>query len=177
MLSDYLLIGVIVKPQGINGQVKIKPITDDPNRFIPLNSLFAGQPEDPQPVLVQIEDITVREGFVYASVDHSITRDQAEKQRRLQLYVKREEAVILQEDRNFITDLIGCCIIDSKGIEIGKLIEVLQPGANDVYVIKLNNQKVMMLPALKIVIPKVDIDKKLIFINEALLEEVAVIED
>lgn len=177
MLSDYVLIGAIIKPQGINGLVKIKPITDNPERFLGLENLFVSLPEENQQVLMQIEEVTVREGFVYFRLNHSVTRDEAEKQRGLFLYVKRQDAVELDEDQHFIADLIGCRVLDSKGNELGKLIEVLQPGANDVYVIKLKNNKTMMLPALKRVVPTVDIINRQISINEGLLDEVAVIED
>ena len=177
MLSDYVLIGEVVKPQGINGLVKVKPITDNPERFMDLGNLFVSMPEENQHKPMDIEEVAVREGFVYIRLDHSVTRDQAENQRGLLLYVKREDAVELDEDQNFIADLVGCLVNDSKGNEIGELIEVLQPGANDVYVIKLKNKKMMMLPALKRIVPVVDILKRLIIINEDLLDEVAVIED
>ena len=81
MLSDYVLIGAIIKPQGINGLVKIKPITDNPERFLGLENLFVSLPEENQQVLMQIEEVTVREGFVYFRLNHNVTRDGAENQR------------------------------------------------------------------------------------------------
>lgn len=177
MLSDYVLIGAVIKPQGINGLVKIKPITDNPDRFLGLENLFVSRPEENKQVLMQIEEVAVREGFVYFRLNHNVTRDGAENQRGLLLYVKRQDAVELDEDRHFIADLVGCRVLDSKENELGKLIEVLQPGANDVYVIKLKNNKTMMIPALKKVVPAVDILNRQISINENLLDEVAVIED
>lgn len=177
MLSDYLLIGAVVKPQGIKGLVKIKPITDSPHRFLDLESLLVGMPDEKQQRPMLIEEAAVREDFVYARLNGSVSREDAEKLRGLLIYVKREDAVELDDDQNFIVDLIGCQVFDSKGEEIGQLKEVLQPGANDVYIIKLKNNKTMMLPALKRVVTVVDVSKRQIIINESLLDEVAVIED
>ena len=67
-------------------------------------------------------------------------------------------------------------MVDSKGCEVGVLREVLQPGANDVYVIDMKDGGSMMLPALLKAIPQVNIEKRLITINEDILDEVAVIE-
>ena len=177
MLSEYLLIGAIIKPQGIDGLVKIKPITDDPNRFLDLTTVFCGMPSAERYTQLIIEEVAVREGFVYARINQAITRNEAEKQRSLLLYVKREDAVELGEDCCFIADLIGCRVVDSAGDEVGTLIEVLQPGANDVYMIKMKNNKMMMLPSLKKAVPSVDIHNRVIVINESILDEVAVIED
>ena len=177
MLTDYLLIGAVVKPQGIKGLVKIKPITDSPQRFLDLDNLLVGMPDEKQQRPMLIEEIAVREEFVYARLNGSSSREDAEKLRGLLLYVKREDAVQLAEDQNFIVDLIGCQVLDSKGEEIGFLKEVLQPGANDVYIIKLKNHKTMMIPALKRVVPVIDLSKRQIIVNESLLDEVAVIED
>lgn len=176
MLSEYLLIGTVIKAQGIRGQIKIKPLTDDPRRFYDLSRVMVnkGQENDYQPC--EIEDISVREGFVYAHLSGCQTRSQAEEQRGWMLYVRREDAVVLDEDQHFIADLIGCRVEDSKGNDIGVLREVLQPGANDVYVITLKQGGTMMLPALKKVIPTVDIERRIITINEQFLDEVAVIE-
>lgn len=177
MLSDYVLIGEVVKPQGIQGLVKIKPITDDPQRFMDLDKLFVSMSDANQHSLMEITEITIREGFVYARLNHCLTRDDAEKLRSLMLYVKRDDAVKLPKDHHYISDLLGCRVHNLKGEEIGTLTDVLQPGANDVYVIKLSNNKTMLLPALKRIVPIVDIEKKHIVINEKLLDEVAVIED
>lgn len=177
MLSEYILVGIVVKPQGIKGLVKIKPITDDPERFIDLDNLMGSTHEENEQKPIQIEEVSVREGFVYARLNEAVTREEAENLRGLLLYVKREDAIELDDNQNFIVDLIGCKVLDSKGSELGKLIDILQPGANDVYIIKLTNDKTMMIPALKKVIPLIDIGKKQIFINESILDEVAVIED
>ena len=176
MLSKYLLIGTVVKPQGIYGQVKIKPLTDDPGRFLDLKEVLVSRREGEEQQPFDISHISVREGFVYATLCGSADRNKAEEQRGWMLYVHRKDAVKLDEDQHFIADLIGCKVVDSKGREVGILREVLQPGANDVYVIDLKEGGYMMLPALLKAIPRVSVEERLITINEEILDEVAVIE-
>lgn len=174
MLTQHLMIGTVVKAQGIKGQVKIKPETDDPARFMALKSVLVLKDTNYQPVT--IEDIDVREGFVYCYLDHSNTRDAADTQRGWQLYVSREDAVALPEDRYFVTDMLGCKVYSKLDELVGELQDILQPGANDIYVIKTPGGR-MLLPALKRVVVSIDIHTRRIVVDTALFGEVAVIED
>lgn len=174
MLSEYLLVGVVVRPQGTRGEVKIKPFTDDPHRFLALEQVYREAEGGHKPI--GIRGISVREGMVYATLGDSATRDEAEAQRDMKLYVSRADAVQLPEDSHFIADLIGCRVEDTKGQPLGVLVEVLQPGSADVYVIKTATGR-MMLPALKKVVLEVWPEQKRIVLDEQLLPEVAVIED
>ncbi len=174
MLTEYLMIGTVVKSQGIKGLVKIKPETDDPGRFLALSKMLVL--EDGNYRTVAIDDVDVREGFVYCTLDHAVSRDAADLQRGWQLYVSRADAVVLPEDRHFVTDLLGCMVYGKQDEPVGELHEVLQPGANDVYVIKTGSGRIL-LPALKRVVLSIDTLNKRIIVDTELFEEVAVIED
>ena len=89
--------------------------------------------------------------------------------------VDREHAVKLPEGRYFVVDLIGCTVSDTNGNDLGKLTDVLETGANDVYVI--SGEKNLMVPALKKLLHKVDIENKHIDLDAAVLEEVGLFED
>ena len=171
MLSEYLLIGQVLRPQGIRGQVKVRPDTDDPGRFEELEFVYLKK--NNEYVRASVEDVSVRDDGVYLRLDGAKDRDEAEKQRGLMLYVDRAHAVQLSEDETFICDLIGCQAVDTKGNELGKVTDVLQPGGNDVYVIKTPKVE-MLLPALKHVIPTVDVKNGVIVVDESRLPEVAV---
>ena len=171
MLSEYILIGQVLRPQGIKGLVKVRPDTDDPGRFEELTQVYLKKKEEY--TAVPVSDVSVREDGVYLRLGSAQTRDEAEKQRDLLLYIDRAHAVALSEDEAFICDLIGCRAVDTKGNEIGTLTDVLQPGGNDVYVIKTPKGE-MLLPALKHVIPAVDVKNGVITVDEARLPEVAV---
>ncbi len=171
MLSAFLMVGVVVKPQGVIGQVKVRPLTDDPERFYDLEHLYIKQ-EDAH-VRVPIGEVRVHQGFVYLVLNNAATREQAEEQRGTALYVSRDQAVPLDEDSHFIVDLVGCRVVNTQGEAIGVLREVLQPGAADVYVIKTQEGS-LMVPALKRVVIRVDVAGRLITLDEKVLGEVAV---
>ena len=171
MLSEYLLIGQVLRPQGIKGQVKVRPDTDDPGRFEELEFVYLKKGDTYEQV--SLDEVSVREDGVYLRLNGAQTRDEAEKQRNWMLYVDRAHAVELGENETFICDLIGCKAVDTQGNELGKVTDVLQPGGNDVYVIKTPKGE-MLLPALRHVIPTVDVEKGVIIIDEKRLPEVAV---
>ena len=171
MLSAYLLIGQVLRPQGIKGLVKVRPDTDDPGRFEDLEAVYIKN--GGEYASVSVDEVSVRDDGVYLRLNGAQTRDEAEKQRNWMLYVDRAHARELAEDETFICDLIGCRVVDTKGNELGKVTDVLQPGGNDVYVIKTPKGE-MLLPALKHVIPTVDVEHGIVIVDEKRLTEVAV---
>ena len=176
MYSEYLLIGEVLRPQGVRGKVKVRPDTDDPARFLKLETVYLKTGDQYRPV--SISDAESRaDGFVYCVLDHAGDRDQAEKQRGLLLYVDRAHAVELEEGQYFISDLLECRVRDQKGNALGIIEDVLQPGANDVYQIKCPDGRRMYLPVLPFVIKQVDIKAGDIVVDEERLPEVAVFED
>ena len=174
MLSEYLLIGQVLRPQGIKGLVKVRPDTDDPERFLDLETVFVKQGEAYSEM--PVEEISVREDGVYLRLNGAKDRDAAEKQRNLMLYVDRAHAVELGEDETFICDLIGCKVIDLQGNEIGTVKDVLQPGGNDVYVFKGPLGEVLV-PALKSVVLAVDLQAGQMRLDGRRLNEVAVFDE
>ena len=174
MFCEYFLIGQVLRPQGVRGQVKVRPDTDDPARYKLLDTVFVKKGENYQPI--SISDVSVRDGFVYCTLKGATTCEEAEAMRDTMLYVDRAHAVDPGEDGDFICDLLECRIIDTQGNEIGILKDVLQPGANDVYVIKMK-KGMMYLPAVKHVVLETHPKDNYIVIDEERLPEVAVIED
>ena len=171
MLSAFILIGEVLRPQGIKGQVKVRPDTDDPGRFEELETVYIKKGS--QYDSVSVEEVAVREDGVYLRLNGAQTRDEAEKQRGWMLYVDRAHARELGENETFICDLIGCKVLDLQGSELGVIKDVLQPGGNDVYVIKTPRGD-MLLPALRHVIPTVDVEQGVVIVDEKRLPEVAV---
>ena len=173
-LSEYLLIGEITKPQGVGGEVKVQPLTDDPNRFLHLAQVYFqnGSAYEPHP----ISGARVNGEYAYLTFPGVTDRDKAEGLRGQKLYVDRAHAVKLSEDEVFICDLIGCEAVDMQGNAIGTLVDVLQPGKTDVYVFDTPRGR-MMMPALKAAIPTVDVKARKIVLNADKLSEVAFFED
>ncbi len=171
MLSEYLLIGQVLKPQGIKGLVKVRPDTDDPSRFLALKYVYIMQGESY--VKVPVDEVSVREEAVCLRLNGVQDRDLAEKQRDTMLYIDRQNAVELAENETFICDLIGCEVRDRQGNVLGKIRDVLQPGGNDVYVVKCK-QGEMLLPALLHIVIDVQTEQGFVTVDESRLHEVAV---
>ena len=173
-MIEYLMIGEVLKPQGIKGEVKIKPYAANHDDFRRWKTLYIQQSQSYQPIKVKCNRI--HDGFVYAMLGECASMEDAEKYRAVQLYIDRAHANPLEEDEVYISDLIGCEGIDEAGKSIGVLQDVLQHGVVDVYVFKAKGKSVMV-PALKAVFPTVDVAEKRISVIREKLDEVAVWEE
>ena len=174
MKQAYLLLGEIVRPQGIRGEVKVKHYTDDPYRFEDLETVYLKRGNEYQPV--GVTGARVQKDDVYLTLEGVEDRNEAEKLRGMQLWVDRENAVELDEDSVFIADILGAKAYDTKGNEIGVLKDVLTPGGVDVFVFK-TQKGTLMVPALKDVLLEMNADEGRIVLDENRLEEVGLYED
>ncbi|MBE5791328.1 MAG: 16S rRNA processing protein RimM [Clostridiales bacterium] len=173
-MNKYLLIGEVLKPQGVKGDVKVRPITCDIFRFEDLDEVFFVKDGEYSPIGVSL--VRMDEDAVYLHFDGIDDRNQAETIRGNLLYVDRAHAVELEEDENFIVDLIGLKGVDDEGNEYGKLVDVMQPGGNDVYVFR-DRRREVLVPALKTAILKVDLEAGVMLMSAKRLREVAVFDE
>ena len=171
--AEYLRVGLIVRPHGVHGAIKMQPLSDIQERFRMLDDAYLEQ--NGVYVPVKVSDVGVGEGSIYASLSCCTSREEAEKLRGTYLCVDRAHAVKLPEGMYFISDLIGCAVSDSAGRPLGLLTDVLETGANDVYVIE--GEKKLLIPALKKLLLSVDTVAGSIVLDEAVLEEVALYAD
>lgn len=170
-MNDYLMIGEVLKPQGVRGECKIRSYAADVDMFHEWKTLYRKTKEGYEPVTVRTARI--RDGFVYAFLDGSDSAEAAEKFRGAELYVDRAHAAPAEENATLIADLIGCEARDEEGTPVGILTDVLQYGTVDTWVFK-TGEGTLMAPALKAVFPEVDAEKKTILAVRERLEEVAV---
>lgn len=174
MKQPYLLLGEIVKPQGIRGEVKVRHYTDDPARFLDLETVYRREGESWIPV--KVLSARLQQEDVFLKLEGTEDRNAAETLRGVQLWVDRAHAVPLSEDRVFIADLLGAKAFDTAGKEIGTLTDVLSPATVDVYVFDVPGGT-LMVPALKEVILETDVENGRIVLDEKKLEEVALYEN
>ncbi len=171
---DYVRIGLVAKPQGIRGEIKVNSLSDRLERFLELKYVFV---EDKGKYLkYNVKGTRLGDGCAFLFLEKIYTRDEAEALRNKYICVDRQNAIKLPEGRYFIFDLIGCNVVTDTGEELGKLTEVMQPGANDVYVVQGKNGEVL-IPVVDSFVLDVNIDKKLITVKGDMLQEVAVYED
>ena len=170
-MTDYLMIGTVLKPQGIRGECKIRSWAADINLFDTWSELYLKTSDGFQPVRLQVTRI--QDDFVFAHLNDSASANDAEKYRGTDLYIDRAHAAPPEEGSTLIADLIGCTARDEEGNEIGVLTDVLQYGTVDTWVFKTKTGS-LMAPALLSVFPTVDIVNKAIRVTRENLEEVAV---
>ena len=174
MLSEYLMIGEIVKPQGVRGEVKVRPCTCDLARFEGLETVYVEKDGGYAPLSIRVNRLA--DDAVFMNVAGVSDRDAAEALRGTKLYIDRAHAVALDEDTNFLADLYGLRGVVDDGRDLGKLSNVMQPGGNDVYVFKGPLGEVLV-PALKSVVVKVDLEKGEMLLDGKRLNEVAVFDE
>ena len=160
MKKEFLEAGKIVTTHGIRGEVKIMPYTDSPELLAEFDRLFIGK-EHTEAI---IERSRVFKNTVIANIEGIDTPEAAEKLRNKVLYMHRDD-LELDDDTYFIQDLIGIEVRDADTDKVyGKIIDVMQTGANYVYVIKGDDRE-YLVPAIADVVVSTDIDGNIMTIR------------
>lgn len=163
-MIKYLKIGKIINTHGIKGEVKIYPLTDDIKRFDELKFVFFKKGDLFEKVDVQ--GVKYFKNLVILKLEGIDDMNAAEKVKNEYIYIDRENAVKLPEDTYFIADLIGMDVVNIETDEkIGKIISVFSTGSNDVYEIKGEDGKIILVPAIKDVVKDVDVKNSLMKIK------------
>ncbi len=162
-MQKRLEIGQIINTFGIKGEVKVFPLTDDIKRFDDLETVYVKNKKESQ--LYNIESIKYHKNFVLIKFKEINTVEQAETLRNSYLEVDRAQAIPLNEGEYFIADLIGLEVYSDEGKLIGKVDDIYNTGANDIYVVKDDLGKQTLLPGIKDVIKNVDLEKGQIIVH------------
>jgi 16S rRNA processing protein RimM len=164
-MLQYFEIGKIVNVHGVRGEIKVLPLTDDPKRFNKLKSAFISSQISENMQTYNIEGVKFLKNFVIIKIKGIENPDEANKLRDKFIIINREDAVKLPKDSFFVCDLINCEVYDENGNKLGVLIDVLQTGSNDVYVVRDENKKEILIPALKSVVKEVSVEDRKIFVE------------
>ena len=152
----HFKIGQIVKTQGLKGEVRVYSTTDDIYRFDDLNTFYIGKDFNTE---YKVERVRYKGNLVIMKIKGIDTVEMAEKLRNKNVYVSREESRDLEEDEFFIADMIGIKVYTVNDEYVGTLDDVLQYSANDVYVIKGEDDKKYLIPAVMKFVPEIDIEE------------------
>lgn len=155
-MEDLLQVGVLSSTHGVRGEMKVFPTTDDVNRFKKNKDYILETPKGKMPV--KVEGVKFFKQFVILKFEGIDTLDDVLPYKGCSLLVNREHAVKCAKDEYFIADLIGLLVVDEEEHEIGTVTDVMQTGANDVYVIENKEGREYLFPAIKECILKVDIE-------------------
>ena len=162
-MNNYLEIGQIIGTHGLKGIVKVKPLTDDITRFNKLKIVYINVKDEP--IEFSIEKVQYNKSMVLLKLKGIDTIEKAEQYRNFYIKIDRKDSVKLPEDSYFIIDLIGCDVYDEKDNFLGKLDDIYPTGSNDVYAVKNDLGKQILLPAIKDVVKQVDIKNKKIVVK------------
>lgn len=156
-MEDLLKVGIISSTHGIRGEVKVFPTTDDPQRFKKLKNILLDSGKEKRNL--KIQSVKFFKQFVILKFEEIDDINDVEKYKGSSLYVTRDQAVKLKKDEYFIADLIGLTVTAEEEKLEGTLKDVMETGANDVYVIELTDGRELLLPAIKECVLSVDIEK------------------
>ncbi|MFQ9515481.1 MAG: ribosome maturation factor RimM [Eubacterium sp.] len=162
-MENYLRVGVISSTHGVRGEVKVYPTTDDIKRFDYLKETILDTGKEY--ITLHVTGVKYFKNMVILKFQEFDNVDQVIPYKGMDLLVTRENAIPLEEGQQFIADLIGCDVITDQGESLGKLTDVLKTGANDVYVVKMESGKEVLLPVIDQCILEKDIDNKVIKVH------------
>ena len=162
-MEDMFRIGVIASTHGLKGEVKVFPTTDDVNRFKKLKKCYIRTKSGD----LEVEKATCKFFKNMAIISFKGFEDinLIEKYKGCDIYVDRENAVALEEDEYYIADVIGSKIVDESCSEIGVLKDVMQTGANDVYIVTTEDKKEVLIPAIKECVVDKNLKDKIITVH------------
>lgn len=146
-MEDMFRIGVITSTHGLKGEVKVYPTTDDVNRFRELKTCFIRTKQGDIPV--EKKTCKFFKNMVILSFAEFKDINEIEKYKGCELYVTRDNAVPLEEDEFYIADVMGAEVVREDGTKLGTLTDVMQTGANDVFVVEMEDGKEVLLPVIK----------------------------
>ena len=157
-MENLMEIGQIVNTYGIKGFVKVVPFTDNINRFEDLKTVYVETKKGLENF--EIEEVKYAKNTVLLKLKGIDDINIAEKYKNCYIKISRENAVKLPEDTYFIVDLLDIKVYTDEDIYLGNIIDVYPTGSNDIYVVKNEEGKQMLLPAIGEVIKTVDIQNK-----------------
>ena len=169
-MEQLLQVGVISSTHGIRGEVKVFPTTDDVKRFKKLKKVILDTGREHLPL--EVESVKFFKQFAIVKFKGIDNINDIEKYKGKSLLVDRENAVKLRKDEYFIADMIGLQVYTEDGEAFGVLKDVLETGANDVYIIDSPKHGEVLVPAIKECILSVDIEegKMIIHLMDGLLD-------
>ncbi len=156
------MIGKVVSPHGVKGEVKVYPTTKGVKRYDNLEWLYAD--ENGCLVRYDVQWVKYHKNMVILKLKGIDSRDEAEKIRGCPLKVDRKHAIELEENEYFIGDIIGLEVRDIYGAPMGKVVDVISTGSNDVYVVNGPEGEVL-IPAIKQFVKKIDIEKGMMVVE------------
>ena len=165
---EWFNVGRIVNTHGVRGEVRILSTTDfEEERFVVGNKLAAFKKNDKKPTWVTIQSVRRHKNFILLTFEgmNNINLVEPFKEGMLKVTKDQMEEDLLDENEYFYHDIIGCSVVSEEGETIGEVKDILQTGANDVWVVKGAKGKEQYIPYIEDVVKDINIDEKIITIH------------
>ncbi len=151
-MNNQIVIGKIVAPHGVRGDIRILPLTEKPEQFLKLDYLLLADGRR-----LTLKHARFHKRMLLATVEEITSMNEAELLRGQEVLINAEDLPELDEGQFYVADLIGLPVYDEQGTQIGVFKDSLSTGSNDVYVISVPNAKDILLPALKIYVKEINL--------------------
>ena len=149
--NERIVIGRVGAAHGIRGELRIIPLTDFPERFAALREVMVGDE------LLHIESVKPQgKNFLMQFREYAVREDAQRLTGRL-LTVARAEAAPLDEGEYYVFDIVGLTVYDEENNELGTVENVLRTGSNDVYAVRSEDGREILIPALRKVVRTIDV--------------------
>ena len=158
-----LEIGQIVNTFGIKGFVKVNPWVNDVTRFDDLKKVYIKIRKEEK--VLEIEEVKYHKNQVLLKFKGVEKVEQAEMLRNAILEIDRKDAIPLEEGEYFIADLLESEVYTDEGEKLGILEDIFNTGSNDIYVVKNELGKSILLPRIKDVFKEIDVENKKIVVH------------
>lgn len=158
-----LEVGKIVNTHGLRGEVKVVAWTDYPEDFENIEYVYVKNKTADEKL--HISSIKYQKNNLIIKFSEIKDINKAEKYKNLTLYAEREMLGELPEGVYYIADLIGAEVLDEKGEKLGVIADVFNTGANDIYDVKRDGKKNILIPVIDDVVKEIDIDRKIVRIE------------
>ena len=162
-MQDLLEIGQIVNYYGIKGFLKVIPFTDNVKRYDNLKTIYIEKNQKLQEM--EIEEVKYHKNLVLLKLKGIDDINQTQQFKNCYIKIDRKDAVSLPKNSYFIVDLIDMEVYTEEGNLLGKIIDIFPTGSNDVYVVKDEIGKQILLPAISDVIKNVDVPNKKMIVH------------
>lgn len=169
--TEWATIGKVVALFGVHGELKALSLTDIPNRFAELDAVYLG----PDHARYTIEGSRPYKGdMVVLKLGGIEDADAAETLRNFDITIPLSQLAILPPDSYYQHDILGLHVCTVEGRDVGKIVDIMITGSNDVYVIKAADGGQVLIPAIKEVVKQVDLIRKMMYIEpiRGLLDDV-----
>ena len=159
-MDKEIIIGKIVAPHGVRGDIRILPLTEKPDLFLDLEYLLLEGGKK-----LTVKNARFQKRMILVTTKEVTSMNEAELLRDKDIYIKAEDLPELEDDEFYVADLVGIPVYDLEGNQIGTFKDSLSTGSNDVYIIAVPGAKDILVPALKEYFKEINLAEKRIVVK------------